>query len=344
MQSGRVVSYGSRQLKNHEQNYPKHDLKLAAVVFALKIWRHYLYGEEFEVYSDHKSLKYIFTQRDLNMRQRRWMKFLEDYDFTLHHHTDKANVVADALSRKSRGALASIASREWQMLETVGQFGLQYNKQTQGTLGSLVATPSLLSRVIESQWQDAKIVSIKDRVQAGTGDEGWTIHTDGSLRYRGRVVVPYSTDLREEILKEFHCSRFAVHPGGTKMYQDLRRQYYWSGMKKHVGDFVRRYLTCQQVKDEHQKPAGLLQPLEVAEWKREHVTMDFVTHLPRTQQRHGAVWVIVDRLKKSAHFLIVWVTFALEGFCRLYIREIVRLHGVPVSIVSNRDPRFTTHF
>ena len=93
MQSGRVVAYGSRQLKNHEQNYPTHDIELAAVVFALKIWRHYLYGEEFEVYSDHKSLKYIFTQRDLNMRQRRGMKFLEDYDFTLHYHPGKANVV-----------------------------------------------------------------------------------------------------------------------------------------------------------------------------------------------------------------------------------------------------------
>ena len=120
-------------------------MELAAVVFTLKIWRHYLYGEEFEVYSDHKSLKYIFTKRDLNMRQRRWMEFLEDYDFTLHYHPGKANVVADALSRKSRGVLASIASREWRMLETVGQFRLQYSKQAQGTLEILVATPSLLS-------------------------------------------------------------------------------------------------------------------------------------------------------------------------------------------------------
>ena len=223
MQSGRVVAYGSRQLKNHEQNYPTHDMELAAVVFALKIWRHYLYGEEFEVYSDHKSLKYIFTQRDLNMRQPRSMEFLEDYDFTLHYHPGKANVVADALSRKSRGALASIASREWRMLEAVGQFGLQYSEQTQGTLGSLVATLSLLSRVIESQGQDVEIVSIRDRVQSGTDDESWTIYTDGRLRYRGRVVVPQLTDLREDILREFHCSQFAVHPGGTKMYQDLRR-------------------------------------------------------------------------------------------------------------------------
>ena len=125
-------------------------MELAAVVFALKIWRHYLYGEELEVYLDHKSLKYIFTQWDLNMRQRKWMEFLEDYDFTLHYHPGQANIVVDALSQKSRGALACIASSEWRMLETVGQFGLQYSEQTQSTLGSLVATPSLLSRVIES--------------------------------------------------------------------------------------------------------------------------------------------------------------------------------------------------
>ena len=124
MQSEKVVAYGSRQLKNHEQNYPTHDRELAAIVFALKIWRHYLYGKQFEMYSDHKSLKYIFMQRDLNMWQRRWMDFLEDYDFMLHYHPGKANVVVDALIRMSQGALSSIASREWQMLETVGQFRL----------------------------------------------------------------------------------------------------------------------------------------------------------------------------------------------------------------------------
>ena len=147
------------------------------------------------------------------------------------------------------------------MLKTVGQLGLQYSEQAQGTLGSLPATPSLLSRVIESQGQDTEIVSIRDQVQLGAGDEGWAIHPDGGLRYRGQVVVPQLTDLRGEILREFHCFRFAVHPGGTKMYRDLRRQYYWSGIKRHVGDFVRRCLTYQQVKAEHQKPTGLLQPL-----------------------------------------------------------------------------------
>ena len=187
-------------------------------------------------------------------------------------------------------------------------------------------------------------MSIRDMVQSCTSDVGLAIHTEGSLRYRGWVTVPQLTDLREEILKKFHCSCFAVHPGGTKMYHDLCHQYYWSRMKRHVGDFIRRCLTCQQVKAEHQRPTRLPQQLEVAEWKWEHVTMDFVTHLPQTVRKHDAVWVIADRLTKSAHFLAVQMTFTLKEFCRLYIREIVWLHGVSVSIVSDKDPRFTTHF
>ena len=128
MQSGMVVAYGSRQLKNHERNYTTHDMELVAIVFALNIWCHYLYGEQFEVFSDYKSLKYIFTQQDLNMK-RRWMEYLDDYDFTLHYHPGKANVVADGLSRKSWGVLVSVASRGWKMLEVVGQFRLQYSDQ-----------------------------------------------------------------------------------------------------------------------------------------------------------------------------------------------------------------------
>ena len=118
--------------------------------------------------------------------------------------------------------------------------------------------PSLLGRVTELQGYDVEVLSIRDRVRSGTCDNGWTMHLDGSLRYRGRVVVPRLEDLREEIFRGFHSSRFTMHPGGTQMYHNLRRQYYWRGIKRHVGDFVRRCLTCQQVKAEHQRPAGLL--------------------------------------------------------------------------------------
>ena len=115
MQRGRVVAYASRQLKNYEQNYPTHNLELATIVFALKLWRHYLYGENFDGFSDHKSLKYIFSQKDLSARQRRWMETLEDFNFTLQYHPRKANVIADALSRKAQFVLSGLVVFRWKM-------------------------------------------------------------------------------------------------------------------------------------------------------------------------------------------------------------------------------------
>ena len=123
-----MIAYESRQLKPHEKNYPTHDLELAAVVFALKIWRHYLYEETFDLFSDHKSLKYLFSQKELNMRQRRWLELLKDYDFTLLYHPSKANVVAGALSRKTYGFVASLMIREWRALETMSDFDFRTTK------------------------------------------------------------------------------------------------------------------------------------------------------------------------------------------------------------------------
>lgn len=135
-----------------------------------------------------------------------------------------------------------------------------------------------------------------------------------------------------------------MHPGSTKMYWNLKPYYWWPTMKKDVTEFVSRCLTCQQVKAEHQVPTGKLQPLSIPVWKWENITMDFVLGLPRTLRKHDAVWVIIDRLTKSAHFLPIQQTYSLDKLATLYIPEIVRLHGIPMSIVSDRDPRFTSHF
>ena len=343
MQQGKVVAFGSRQLKVHERNYPTHDLELAAVVFALKLWRHYLYGEKFQVFSDHKSLKYLFTQKDLNMRQRRWMELIEDYDFDLLYHPGKANVVVDALSRKSLHSLVSVAVQEWKMMGELSDFRVELEEVTgRFALCSLVAQPILVSRVIEAQVDDSETATFRVKLASGVESEGWSMGNDQGLRFRNRLFVPKS--LREEVLRESHNSRLTVHPGGTKMYHDIKRHFWWNGMKREIAGFVARCLTCQQVKIEHQRPAGPLQPLEIAEWKWEHITMDFVCGLPRSARGNDAVWVIVDRLTKSAHFLPMRMTDSVDKLSRLYVREIVRLHGVPVSIVSDRDPRFTSRF
>ena len=158
------------------------------------------------------------------------------------------------------------------------------------------------------------------------------------------MFLPRDEELKEEVLKEAHCSKYTVHPGNNKMYQDLKQKFCWDNMKREIAQYISRCLTCQQVKAEHQKPAGLLIPLEVPEWKWEHITMDFVTGLPRTQKGHDAIWVIVDRLTKSAHFLAMNVKDSLPKLAKMYLEEIVRLHGVPASIVSDRDPRFVSRF
>ena len=203
--------------------------------------------------------------------------------------------------------------------------------------------PDLVGRIKALQKNDLNLVQLMEDVKKGSKPD-FVLSYDGVLRFRTRLCVPDDGDLRREFLEEAHCSRLAIHPGGTKMYKDLRQNYWWSGMKRDIAQFVAQCLVCQQVKAEHQRPAGFLQPLSIPEWKWEHITMDFVTGLPRTLGGDNAIWVIVDRLTKSAHFLPMKVNFSMDRLASLYIKEIVRMHGVPVSIVSDRDPRFTSRF
>ncbi|GKB68894.1 putative reverse transcriptase domain-containing protein [Tanacetum coccineum] len=263
MQRNKVIAYASRQLKIHEKNYTTHDLELGAVVFALKIWRHYLYGTKSVIYTDHKSLQHIFDQKELNMRQRRWIELFSDYECEIRYHPGKANVVADALSRKERVKPKRVRA----MAMTIHS----------GVKGMILAA--------QSEAFDQENV-MNERLHGL--DQQMERKRDGSLYFMDRIWIPFGR----------------AEPSNC--------------------------------------PSGLLQQPRILEWKWENITMDFITKLPRTRNGHDVIWVVVDRLTKSTHFLAVQEDYSTEKLARLYTDEIIARYGVPVSIISDRDARFTS--
>nr|GEV72350.1 putative reverse transcriptase domain-containing protein [Tanacetum cinerariifolium] len=265
-------SIHGRQLKIHVKNYTTHDLELGAVVFALKIWRHYLYEIKSVIYTDHKSLQHIFNWNELNMRQRRWLELFSDYDYKIRYHPGKSSIKDKILAAQNE------ASNE----------------------------PAKMPRGLDEL--------IKHR-------------SDRALYYLDRILVPLKGDVRTLIMDEAHKSKYYVHPGADKMYYDLRDMYWWPGIQKDIAFYVSRCLTCLKVKAEHQRPSGLLEQPKILEWKWERIAMDFVTKLPRTSSGHDVIWVIVDRLTKSAYFLPIREDYKIDRLARLCLNEIITRHG-----------------
>nr|GEY32713.1 putative reverse transcriptase domain-containing protein [Tanacetum cinerariifolium] len=269
----KVIAYASRQLKVHEQNYTTHDQELGSVVFALKIWRHYLYGTKCTVFTDHKSLQHILNQKELNMRQRRWLELLSDYDCEIRYHLGKANVVADALSRKERIEPLRVPA-------LVMTIGLDLPKQ-----------------ILEAQIEALKPKNLENEdvdgmIRNDIPKEKLEPRADGTLCLNGRSWLPCYCDLRSVIKHESYKSKYSVHPDSNKMYQDMKKLYWWPNMKGNIATYVNKCLTCARVKAEHQRPSGLLVQPEIPEWKQN------------------------DPLDKLA---------------RLYLSRIVARHGIPVS-------------
>jgi hypothetical protein len=158
------------------------------------------------------------------------------------------------------------------------------------------------------------------------------------------LCVPDVKEIRELILREAHDSAHSIHPGSTKMYHDLKSRYWWYGMKRVVAEYVALCDNCQRVKAEQQRPAGLLQPLKIPQWKWEEISMDFIVGLPTMQSGYDSIWVIVGRFSKVAHFILVKTTYKGSKLAELYIVRIMCLHGVPKKIVSDRGTQFTSRF
>ncbi|GJW19110.1 putative reverse transcriptase domain-containing protein [Tanacetum coccineum] len=248
MKNEKVIAYASRQLKIHEKKYTTHDLELSAVVFALKIWRHYLYGTKCAVFTDHKSLQHILDQKELNMRQRRWLELLSDYDCEIHYHLGKANVVADALSSKE-------LIKPLRVQALVMTIGLDLPKQ-------------ILNAQIEAQKpENLKNEDVGGMIKNDIPKEKLEPCTDRTLCLNGRSWLPCYGDLRTVIMHESNKSKYSIHPGSDKMYQDMKKLYWWPNMKANIATYVSKCLTYAKVKAKHQRPSGLLLQPELPKWK-----------------------------------------------------------------------------
>jgi hypothetical protein len=343
MQDNRVIAYASRALRPHEQNYPTHDLELAAVVHALKIWRHYLMGSQCNIYTDHTSLKYIFTQVDLNMRHRRWLELIKDYDLEVHYHPGKDNVVPDALSRKAQCNCVTMDSKIATLCDELRKLNMEV--VFPGTLDYISVEPTLQEQIVLAQIGDKGVLVIKEMLEQKV-DKYKCFRQDskGVLWFEGRLVVPKNPELMKKLLDEAHLSKFSMHPGSNKMYHDLRSLYWWTRMKREIAKYVFECDTCQRIKASHLKVAGTLQPLPIPSWKWEDLSMDFIVGLLNTSRHQDSIWVIVDRLTKTALFLPVHTTHGVEKYAEIYIDQIVCLHGIPRTIVSDRGAPFIARF
>ncbi|KAA0058926.1 reverse transcriptase [Cucumis melo var. makuwa] len=246
--------------------------------------------------------------KELNLRQRRWLELIKDYDYTIEYHQGKTNVASDALSRKSRLPKSALCGIRVALLNE-----LRGSK-------AVVTTEDSGSLLAQFQVRSSLVAEI------------------------GRLCVPNISELKNAILEEAHSSAYAIDPGSTKMYTTLKKTYWWPGMKQEIAEYVDRCLICEHVKPIRQRPGGFLNPMPVPEWKWEHITMNFLFGLPLTSSGHDGIWVIVDRLTKTARFIPIKATSTLDQLARLYVNKIVSQYGVPVSIVSDRDPRFTSKF
>jgi hypothetical protein len=298
-------------------------------------------GNKCELFTDHKSLKYFFTQIELNKRQRKWLELIKDYDVKINYHPGKANVVADALSRKTYCNNLMVKEEQPALHEELEKLRIKFVDH--GQVNELRVTYDREERIRIAQKSSAKIRVLREQMKEGKARD-YRLDEQGRVWLKEWICVPQDQALLEQIMKQAHDSRYSNHLGSTKMYEDLKTRYWWKDMRRDIAHYVACCDTCSRVKIEHQKPARLLKPLEILVWKSEDISMDFIVGLPWTPNGNDSVWVIVDRLNKVAHFVPVKTWYATEKLADLYVEHILRLHGAPRSIVSDRGPQFVAKF
>jgi hypothetical protein len=218
---------------------------------------------------------------------------------------------------------------------------LRFLNNTQGV--TIELEPTLEQDIRNGLKDNEKINEIRQLIIDGKGKD-FREDVEGVVWFKDRLCILDIKSIRELILKESHETTYSIHPGSEKMFQDLKKIFWWYGMKKEIADYVAVCNICQRIKAEHQIPAGLLQPLQIPQWKWDEIGMDFIVDLPRTRTGYDSIWVVVDRLTKVAHFIRVKTAYKSAVLAELYMSRIVCLHGVPKKIISNRGTQFTSHF
>ncbi|GJU77302.1 putative reverse transcriptase domain-containing protein [Tanacetum coccineum] len=271
-------------------------------------------------------------EKELSFMSSRQLK-IHEKNYTTHDLElgAVANVVADALSRKERDQPLRV--RALVMTISLDLPKQILNAQTEARKLENIKNEDVGGMLVENAKNPEAIRTEKLEPRA-----------DGTLCLNGRSWLPCYGDLRTVIMHESHKSKYSIHPGSDKMYQDMKKLYWWPNMKADIATYVSKCLTCAKVKAEHQRPSGLLVQPKIPEWKWDNITMDFVTKLPKTSQGYDTIWVIVDRLTKSAIFTPMRETDSMDKLARIYLKEVVTRHGIPVSIICDRDPRFASNF
>ena len=322
-----TIAFMSQKMGPAEKNYPVHEQELLAVVCALKEWRHYLHGRKFKIITDHQSLRYLSTQPHLSPRQIRWFEFLQQFDYEIEYKHGKLNVVADALSRRED---VEEGERE------SGAHELSNINESRVS----VAT-DLMQKVKAAYARDPKCEDVLINPRAHHNQ--FTVR-DGLIYCGQQLYVPSDTEIKGQLLQEAHDVSVSGHAGVAKTVELLSRPYFWPKLHEDVKEYVSSCLACQSNKARNQVQAGLAQSIPHPPRRWDQVSMDLITQLPRTRTGNDAILVVVDKYSKMLHCAPTTTTVTAPQLAQLFFNEIVRHHGVPSSIISDRDPRFTSSF